>query len=246
MYNFQIVNADTDSISFCKQDRSLFTEDETITLLKELNSIYPEKIKFEDDGVFDCLVVLKAKNYIKLHDGILETKGSALRNPNREPALREFISKAIDCFVYDRQHEIINIYNEYIREIFNVKDISRFCTKKTITNAVLNPERTTEQKVLDALGNRKVQMGDKHYFYFKEDESLGHVEDWNNDHNKEKLLGKLYNTISVFTNVYDMTQVPKYHLKAHKIKCQLADVLGVPHPEKVKRGKKSDNNVVVI
>lgn len=243
MNNFAIVNADTDSISFSKSDGSLFTEDEQEFLLKSLNSLYPEKIFWEHDGIYDCVVVLKAKNYIKLHDGEIETKGSSIRNPNKEEALKEFISKVVECLVYDRQDEIINIYYTYVREIHNVQNIARWCTKKTITTSVLNPERTNEQKVKDALGNTHVQMGDKIYCYFKSDDSLGLKENWNRDHNTDKLMGKLYNTMNIFKNVYDMTQVPKLHLKSHQIKCQLADILGIPHPEKVKRGKKNEQSI---
>ena len=46
----------------------------------------------------------------------------------------------------------VAIINEYIKEIFNVTDISRWCSRKTITENVLNPERTNEQKILDAIG----------------------------------------------------------------------------------------------
>lgn len=239
MNNFVIVNADTDSISFAKADGAPFGEEEQEQLLKSLNSLYPAQIKWEHDGLYDCVVVLKAKNYIKLHDGEIETKGSSIRNPNREVALKEFISKIVECLVYGKQHEIINIYYGYVKEVFNVQDISRWVTKKTITSSVLNPERTNEQKVLDALGGRQVQMGDKYFFFFDKEDKLQLQENWNNNHNTSKLLGKLYNTMNIFKNVYDMTHIPKLHLKGYNSQCALAEILGLTKPEKTKRGKKN-------
>lgn len=260
MNNFIIINADTDSISFGKQDGAPFSEEEQEELLASLNSLYPEKIKWEHDGIFDVFVVLKAKNYLKLHDGHIETKGSSIRNPNKEPALREFIGKVVECLLYDKANEVINIYYQYVREIHNVQDISRWCTKKTITESVLNPQRTNEQNILDALGGRQVQMGDKWYFYFLPDEEVKVIkdgktvskkltklklqEDWNNDHCPEKLLNKLYKTINIFKNVYDVDQIPKFHLKSHEIRCTLADVLGLPHPEKVTKSRKKKDEVL--
>jgi hypothetical protein len=237
-YNFVICNADTDSISFRKEDHSPFSEEEQEKLLKELNSLYPEKIKWEHDGIFEVFVVVKAKNYIKLHDGVLEIKGSGLKDPKKQPAIREFTDKVINCLVYDKTNEILNIYNEYIREINNLKDICRWVRKMTITESVLNPKRTTEQKILNALEGKKMQQGDKIYVFFKQDESLCLQENWNNNHHPVKLMASLYNSLNTFKNVLDMTQFPKYHLKSYKIQCQLAEVLGNPIPEKVKRPRK--------
>lgn len=238
MNNFIIVNADTDSVSFCKQDMSVFSEEEQDELLKSLNSLYPDKISWEDDGLYQVLVVVKAKNYIKLHDGKLEIKGSGLKDPKKQPAIREFMDKIINCLVYDKKDEIVNIYHEYIREAHNLKDISRWTKKMTITESVLNPKRTNEQKVLDALKGQKIQMGDKIFCYFKNDDSLGLQEFWDNDHNILKMMGNLYNSLNVFKNVLDMTHYVKFTLKSHEVQCKLAEVLGNPHPEKVKRTRK--------
>lgn len=235
-YNFILGPVDTDSISFCKPDMSPFSEQEQSSLLTEINSMMPELVQYAHDGYYESVVCIKAKNYI-LYDGELHIKGSALRSPNKELALKEFTDKVIDCLVFDKQDQLPNHYYEYVREIHNVTDISRWTVKKTITESVLNPQRTNEQKVLDALKGKHVQMGDKIYCYFKTDESLGLQENWCGDHDTGKLLGKLYNTVSIFKNVINMELFPKFHLKSHAVKCQLADVLGIPHPEKVKRSR---------
>jgi hypothetical protein len=241
-HNFIICNVDTDSASFCKPDMSPFSEKEQADLLASLNSLYPSRISWEHDGIYPVFCVLRAKNYIlKDEDGKVKTKGSALRNPNKELAFREFIGEIINCLMEDKVGECLEVYNKYVREIHFIQDMNRFCSKKTITDSVLNPKRTNEQKVLDALQGKKVQMGDKVYMYFKSDESSGLAEHWNNDHDPVVLLKKLYNTIIIFENVLDMTQFTNYALKSHAVKVKLHKVLGLPEPEKVKKTRTKNN-----
>lgn len=228
MNNFKIVNVDTDSISFSKPDGSSFTEEERKLLLKDLNSNFPEKIVFEDDGYYDKIIVLKAKNYILFQQGKIKIKGSSLRSSKTEKGLKDFMQEIIQALIYDRQDDLINIYHKYIREVFNVEDISRWTKKHTITDAVLNPTRTNEQKVLDALGGMKVQPGDKYYLYFTNEKSLALQETWDKthpNHDSEVLLKKLYQTLVIFKNVLDINMFPKYHLKNKKIKEQLLEVI---------------------
>jgi hypothetical protein len=189
MNNFTLVNCDTDSISFCKPDQSPFTEDEQANLLAELNSLYPSKIHFEHDGVFETVCILKAKNYILKayvckkckksglktcgHDEAkLTKKGSSLKSSKTEPALKEFMGEIINSILARQPENIKNIYFKYVAQICSLKDISPWSSKKTITKSILNPERTNEQKVLDAFNGRSFQMGDKIYTYFAEERTM--------------------------------------------------------------------------
>lgn len=243
MYNFILANLDTDSLSICKQDGSPFEEQELDNLLKELNSLMPEKISWEDDGYYPKVVIVKAKNYI-LYDGEeVKIKGSGLKASMKEPALKEFIGKVINCFVFDKQNEIMDIYHEYVKEIHNVQDIYRWSSKKTLTESILNPQRTTEQKIADAIAGKELQEGEKFHVYFTKEDKLKTPEDWTNDHDTEALLGKLYDTMTVFSSIFDMNQIPKYHLKSHKYKVELAKVLGLPEPIKEKKSRKKSDEI---
>jgi DNA polymerase, archaea type len=237
---FKIVNADTDSISFCKSDMGDMDEAERTTILKAINAMYPERIRFEDDGYYPSVVVVKAKNYI-LYDGKkVKTKGSALKATMKEKALQEFIKRVTDCLVFDKVSELPNIYNEYIKEIYNLQDITRWSAKKTVTDSVLNPERTNEQKVLEAIGENHVQMGDKIYVYFTETGALKLQENWdkaNPDHDKVKLAEKVFKTISVFEPVLDMNLFPNYKLVRNQ-NTILRDLLGLPPIVKEKKPRK--------
>lgn len=217
---FKIPNGDTDSISFCKEDMSEFSEEEQVNLLKDLNSMFPEKIHWEHDGIFSGVLIIRTKNYALWDGKKLKIKGSALKATNKEPALQELIREIITSLMGISNEPLVQLYNKYIHEIFNLKDISRWCTKKTITDKVLNPERTNEQKVLDAIDVTEVQEGDKIYTYFDTEGNLKLRDNFNRDHNVDKLLEKLYKTLQIFENVVDMTVFPNYKLKKHKVMLQ--------------------------
>lgn len=174
-HNFILINADTDSVTIGKPNGIPFSEEERINLINEINGIMPEKINFSDDGYFEKVIILKAKNYILQQNGKISKKGSSLKSSKIEPRLKAFMSEIIDCLLTDNQASIIDVYNKYVLEIHNLKDISGWCSKKTVTQSVLNPERTNEQKVLDALNGAQVQMGDKIYVYFAEKKTVEKV-----------------------------------------------------------------------
>lgn len=245
MYNFTLVNLDTDSLSICKPDGSPFSEQEKHSLLKELNSLMLDKISWENDGYFSKVLIVKAKNYCLLDEkGKLKIKGSSLVASMKEPALQEFIKLVIDYLLNDKKDQLIDLYHKYIIEIHNLTNINRWSSKKTLTYSVLNPERTNEQKVFDAIKGKGLQEGDKFWVYFVKDESLKLPEDWSNDHCTTTLMSKLYKTLEIFETVLDMTQFTKFTLKSHQVRCDLADLLGLEHPEKQKRTRKIKESVV--
>lgn len=100
MNNFQITACDTDSIFFKKHDSSFFEKKEREELLNQLNSLMPEKIRWEINDYFPKIITLAAKNYIMvLESGEIKYKGSALKSSKTEPALREFIYKIINVML---------------------------------------------------------------------------------------------------------------------------------------------------
>jgi len=198
-----------------KPDGSPFSLEEQQKLLTELNSQFPAKIRWEPDGYFQRVVILKAKNYI-LYDGkTIKTKGSSIRDGKREPALRQFINDLIEALVHQNTN-YVEIYEKYAKEICNITDIHRWKTKKTITEKVLNPERTNEQKVKDALGSAEYSEGDKAHFYYTSDGNLRLVEQWNGDYDKVRYLEKLYKTAMIFMNVIPKETFINYKLKRNQ------------------------------
>jgi DNA polymerase elongation subunit (family B) len=217
VHDFIINVVDTDSISFCKKDMSEITKEEREKLLKEINDFLPDLIKMEDDGYYQTVIVNKAKNYILEKDGKIKIKGSGFTDSKRETALREMIERIIKVMLDDNSlFKIQEIYKSYIVESQTVTDISRWSTKRTITKSVMNPERTNEQKVLDALEGEDFREGDKIYVYFDVNDSLKLADKWQNDENKERLLKRVWNTLEIFENLLDLSQFEKYYLKSKR------------------------------
>lgn len=178
-----IVNVDTDSIMIAKADHSEWGEDEQDMFVEALNAIFPEKIKFEHDGYYESVLVLASKNYVLKEKGSedLKVKGSGLKDQKKEPALREMIDSVIDAFMTNRVEEIPKIYEFYIEEALNAKDISRWSQKKTVTAPILrcngHENLTDEQKkeakirsnetvLWDAIKDEElIQLGDKFYVF---------------------------------------------------------------------------------
>jgi len=236
---FELVNLDTDSISIRKPDGAPFEEQERINLLAELNSLFPARISWEDDGYYKSILVIKTKNYvIENFDGKLTIKGSALKATTKEAALKQFIKEIINLLLQDRQSEVLTLYENYVKHVCNLTDITDWASRKTISAKVLNAERTNEQNILDAINEDEEEYveGDKVYVYFDMEGKLKLRERWNNDHDPKKLIEKIYKTLSVFSTVLDMTQFTKYHLTTKESSLRM--LLGLPPIIKEKKPRK--------
>ena len=216
MYNYNLVNCDTDGFSICKTDGSKFSSQEEEVLLKQLNDLYPDGIKWTFEGQFHTSIVVKAKNYI-LYDGKKITyKGSAIKATSKQPALKEFIKELINEML-EGNYDFISIYNKYVEEIMDIEDIKRWATKKTISSKVLAAKRTNEKVILDAIKDTEYQEGDRAYFYYKSDQTLSVVENYKKDYDKDRLLESLYKTATgTFNTVIDPKIFLNYKLKRNK------------------------------
>lgn len=167
---YSLVNVDTDSFSITNStagDKNLFSSE-----LRELNALYPSLIRWEDDGIYDKVIVIRAKNYVLVRNGKVKIKGSAITDQKKEPALTEMLEAMIQELLNNKPEKLPDIYNTYIKEALNIKDISRWATKKTVTKSVLDPKRLTEQKILNAINEsievqivEGIQEGDKVWVY---------------------------------------------------------------------------------
>jgi DNA polymerase I len=207
-----LVNCDTDSITFAYKDGRDLTEEQRKDLIKDLNSKYPDRIRFEDDGYYKTIIVLKAKNYI-LYDGKkIKTKGSSLKDAKKEKALKEFMFKIVEAII-DGRNNYADIYQQYVLEAANIKDISRWASKKTISKKVLTNDRTNEARIREAIEGEEIVEGDKVYMYFKSDGTLALADKFDGDYNKAKMLEKVYKTALTFENVIPKETFINYKLK---------------------------------
>lgn len=237
---YTISNCDTDSISFTAGDLSL---DQRKAVLDDLNSQFPSAIRFEDDGFFKRVCILKAKNYILWDGKKIKLKGSSIKDQKKEAALREMMDKMIAAIINQEESRLGTIYKTYIKEAMNPGDIKRWASKKTITKAILdcedNPEaRLNERKVWDAVkAIPGLQEGDKVYLYpnivskevtrtqlkngkIKEKinvaTALKNADAWAGDHDPDKLVERVVMTVDIFSNVIDNSQFVDYTLVKNK------------------------------
>lgn len=216
-HNFKICNADTDSIAFKKEDQKPFTLEEREALLSEINSLMPELIRWEDDSFYKKFIVVRTKNYILQDEkGKVTIKGSGLKASTKEKALQRFTAEIIDLLLRDRKDQIYCIYTKYAHEIMSLSSMDDWCSKKTVTKAVLNGTRTNETRVLDALQGTDYSEGDKRYFFYRTPEELCLRENFDGTYCRDTLLGKLYDTISVFDTIIDVELIPNFSLKRNR------------------------------
>lgn len=218
MKNFKLVNADTDSITVCKQDGRPFSEEEQDSLLKELNSLFPKKISWEDDGYYRKVVVCRAKNYItQTQDGKVKIKGSALKATGKSPAMKEFINRIIQS-ILDDKNDYQQIYLQYVKEAKSVTDIKRWASRKTISDKTLNSERKNETIIKDAIEDTEYVEGDKVYVYYKDKDTLELVENFDGNYLLDKFVKNAYDTSKVFENVLNCEELfINYSLKKNKV-----------------------------
>jgi hypothetical protein len=183
VYNFIVPVVDTDSTSYCKPDMSPFSKEEIDSLIKELNSISPEFMIWENDGVYDTCLVIRAKNYIlkEYGTGKLTIKGSAFKDQKKEPILQEFMKEISYSIIEDgiNYMNLTAIYDKYAQQVIQgVQDIKPWCSKKTVTEKILdcNGWKSEVRKVQ----NKKGKTVDK-VFYFtnkRDDLRLNEIKIW--------------------------------------------------------------------
>ena len=204
-HNLKVVNADTDSFSYCG-DRSISQ------VLKDLNR-YKKGIVWEHDGEYDSVLVVKAKNYVLRSGDNIKIIGASLKASSKEKALKTFLHECILDLMDDKEDACISRYDALARTIMNLSKIDDWCSKKTVSNKVLNPTATTQRRIKEAIDRSGLDVveGDKVFVYFENDSKLNLIENWNNKYDKKRLLKKLYNTVKCLDTVVNLEKYNKYY-----------------------------------
>lgn len=218
MHNYILINADTDAVTVSKPNGEYWSEEERKKFLDELNKQFPEKIKFEDDGYFCSIIVARAKNYV-LYDGKkIKIKGSAFKSSQKSEALKAFLNDIIHTILNDRT-DYVEVYNKYVKQIFNIKtkeEMKKWAAKKTFTERVEESDRSNEVKVREAIANAEIFPGDKFHVFYRKDNSLSLVENFDGDYNTTRLLKNLFDTTKTFETVLNKDIFVNYSLKKNQ------------------------------
>jgi DNA polymerase elongation subunit (family B) len=212
MHNFKLTVVDTDSIAFTLADGSFITPEHRQALLDEINSKFPELIKYADDGYFPRCIALKAKNYILFDGTKIKVKGSSLKATTKSQALKDFTNDVIKTMVYTENVDEIPaklqvVYAQYVEEAMNVKEIKRWSARKTLSSTMQESERTNETKVIAALEGSDYREGDRMWLFYKPDDSLCLAERFEGEYNRVRLLKNIWDTIQIFSTVLPTKQL---------------------------------------
>lgn len=195
---FDLVNADTDSISFVAKNSMTMTE-----CLNQINELTPDGIIWEDDGKYDAVIVVKAKNYLLKSGDNITIKGSALKATMKETALRDFLEISLKKLMNKDLEGLQELYMDYVDQIKYLKDIKPWCSKKTITESVLTQSTPAQAKVYKAVQGKHVQEGDKIRVFFKSNEELCLEEEFDGTFEASRLYEKLFKTVKVFEPILE-------------------------------------------
>ena len=148
-------------------------------------------------------------------NGKIKIKGSAFKDQKKEPIFKQFLLDVTNDMLKTKGKNTLELYESYVEKIYNKKiDIKDFATKKTVTQKVLNPNRTQERRLLNAIGDRHVSEGDKIWVYnCTGDEVIKLIDDFNNDLDINHYFKRLHATMKILANIVDMELYPNYSLK---------------------------------
>jgi DNA polymerase elongation subunit (family B) len=205
---FNVVKGDTDSITIWDNNIKQ-TKEWAISLMEELNNIFPEHIKFELDAMYDVLVVFKAKNYAYREGGKISIKGSALKGSTKCEALKEFNKKIFEILLQDNfdKKDLQSLYLKYVDEIMKMPDIKRWAARKTLSSTMMESDRSNETKVMDALKGSSYTEGDRFYVFYRSDDSVCLVERFEGDYSKKRLLKNLFDTVGICDTIFPVKEL---------------------------------------
>lgn len=224
-HDFTLVNMDTDSITICNPDHSNIDEDKRRQLIEEINSLLPDMIRMDDDGYFDTVIVLKAKNYILYDGNKIKIKGSALKASGKGDAEKGIIKDFINTIIHvrdeaERNAQLIAIYNQYVKESLFVntqEEMLRWTARKTVSEKIMTSDRENEAKVRRAIEGTDYVEGDRIRVFFMPDDSLCLIENFKGEYDRRKLLDKIHKTVLIFNTILPVKELfPNYALKKNR------------------------------
>lgn len=182
-----VVEIDTDGVYF-QPPREVQTEADEIAFVERVGGVLPEGIRLAYDGRYKAMLSLKTKNYVlQGYDGKLTFKGASLRSRADEKFGREFLNSAIQWLLNGEPARVVAEYQRLARAILNGEmDIEQLCRRERVT-----AKSKQHTHLLYPLAKR-FQIGDYIMVYRKRDGSLGLLEEYADDEDREHYVDKLY------------------------------------------------------
>ena len=182
-----VVEIDTDGVYF-QPPSEVRTEADEIAFVEQAGTVLPEGIRLAYDGRYKAMLSLKTKNYVlQGYDGKLTFKGASLRSRADEKFGREFLNSATQWLLNGEPERVVAEYRRLARAILNGEvDIEQLCRRERVTQ-----KSKQDTHPLYPLAKR-FQIGDYIMVYRKRDGSLGLLEEYADDEDREHYVDKLY------------------------------------------------------
>jgi DNA polymerase I len=182
-----VVEIDTDGVYF-QPPPEVQTEADEMAFVERVGAVLPEGIRLAYDGRYKAMLSLKTKNYVlQGYDGKLTFKGASLRSRADEKFGREFLNSAIQWLLNGEPERVVAEYQRLARAILNGEvDIEQLCRRERVT--AKSKQHTHPLYPLA----RRFQIGDYIMVYRKRDGSLGLLEEYADDEDREHYVDKLY------------------------------------------------------
>lgn len=182
-----VVEIDTDGVYF-QPPEQVQTEAEEIAFVEQVGKVLPEGIRLAYDGRYKAMLSIKTKNYVlQGYDGKLVFKGASLRSRADEKFGRDFLNRAIEHLLNGKPEKVAEDYQRLAKQILNGDiDIDQLCRRERITDKSKQPSHLLYELA------KRFQIGDYIMVYRKQDGSLGLLEEYAGDEDREHYVEKLY------------------------------------------------------
>ncbi len=183
----RVIEIDTDGVYF-QPPEGVETEEQEQAFVAEVAQTLPEGIRLVHDGRYQAMLSVKTKNYVLLgYDGKLIYKGASLRSRADERFGRDFISQAIQWLLEGQPERVSEEYRRLAEAILNGElPIEQLCRRERITEK----SRLAHHPLYELAG--RFQVGDYISVYRRKDGSLGLLEEYAEDEDREHYVEKLY------------------------------------------------------
>ena len=182
-----VVEIDTDGVYF-QPPPEVQSEADEIAFVERVGGVLPEGIRLAYDGRYRAMLSLKTKNYVlQGYDGKLTFKGASLRSRADEKFGREFLNNAIQWLLNGEPERVADEYRRLARANLNGEvDIEQLCRRERVT--AKSKQHTHPLYPLA----RRFQIGDYIMVYRRRDGTLGLLEEYADDEDREHYVDKLY------------------------------------------------------
>lgn len=185
----KVIEVDTDGVYF-QPPEGMEGQASEEAYVQEIAATLPPGIRLSFDGRYRAMISVKTKNYALLdYEGNWTYKGSSLRSRADESYGRQFIAEVLQKLVEGDREGIAKLYRETILRILNGEvPIQELARRERVTEKTF----TSENKRKAAEAVRGANIGDYVNLYQRNDGSLGLVENYSGDEDREHYANKLY------------------------------------------------------